>query len=191
MLPAFIFGANISILVNQPFPTWQISIKEKWISQKLWEFVIWTCPRIFSEGAAMKTCKAFFSISFIQIVCMFHSFVLSEPYNAIYTHWFNIWLCVRNIYIYLNTYTYTFRHIVSYIHHRQYILVFYCMCDIFIYNGTIMIQSLLDLGLHHFHVTQGNHRKEGSLQQSRGPSDQVDGWFVGMMWHPSRKNVHS
>ena len=37
-----------------------------------------------------------------------------------------------------------------------------------------MIQSLLDLGLHHFHVMQGNHRKEGFLQQSRGPS----GWII-------------
>lgn len=37
-----------------------------------------------------------------------------------------------------------------------------------------MIQSLLDLGLHHFHVMQGNLRKEGFLQQSRGPS----GWII-------------
>lgn len=50
----------------------------------------------------------------------------------------------------------------------------FIVCIIYIYNGTIMIQSLLDLGLHHFHVMQGNLRKEGFLQQSRGPS----GWII-------------
>ena len=128
MLPAFIFGANISILVNQLFPTWQMDLP------KLWEFVIWTCPRIFSEGEAMKTCKAFSqSVSSKLFVCFIVLF-FQNP-TTLYIHWFNILLFV-GIYIYThsNTHTYIFRHIVSYIHHIQYIHLFYCMYNIYTFG---------------------------------------------------------
>ena len=113
----------------------------------------------------MKTCKAFSqSVSSKLFVCFIVLF-FQNP-TTLYIHWFNILLFV-GIYIYI--------HIQIHIHTYSGILYpIYIIYSIYICFIVCTIYTLLDLGLHHFHVLQGNHRKEGSLQQSRGPS----GWMI-------------